>query len=159
MRELFNVKVVVAGMVFAIFLLATFLTFLWYAQDIEPPNGQTTAVFLVIPAPSITPPQPIPSPTSLSTPTASAPVPPPPGGIAVGALVQVTGTEGSGLRLRSSPSLAGDVLFIAIDSEVYQVMEGPQGVDGYQWWRLQNPYDATVQGWAVANYLVVVQNP
>jgi len=51
------------------------------------------------------------------------------------------------------------VRFLAIDGEVFQVMDGPVELDGYTWWLLQAPYDPNVQGWAVADFMIVVQNP
>jgi hypothetical protein len=51
------------------------------------------------------------------------------------------------------------VRFLGLEAEVFQVSDGPRQVDGYTWWFLVAPYDASVQGWAVANYLAVVQNP
>jgi len=61
--------------------------------------------------------------------------------------------------LRSEPGLKGTVRFLGLEAEVFQVYDGPQQADGYTWWFLVAPYDANVQGWAVANYLNVVQNP
>jgi hypothetical protein len=39
------------------------------------------------------------------------------------------------------------------------VEDGPKDVDGFTWWYLVGPYDASRRGWAVSNYLSVVQNP
>jgi hypothetical protein len=83
----------------------------------------------------------------------------PSGVLFVGANVQIAGTGGDGLRLREGPSLNGQILFLAYEGEIYQVMDGPQDVDGYTWWYLIAPYDEKVQGWAVANFLAIVQNP
>lgn len=81
------------------------------------------------------------------------------GMISVGAYVQITGTGTDGLRLRESPGLDGKVKFIGIEAEVFLVQDGPREADGYTWWFLTAPYDDTVQGWAVSNYLSVIQNP
>jgi hypothetical protein len=87
------------------------------------------------------------------------PLPPASEAISIGALVQVSGTGGDGLRLRAEPGLNSQVLFLGLESEVFQVSDGPRQADGYTWWLLVAPYDPTLSGWAVANYLVVVQSP
>jgi hypothetical protein len=116
-----------------------------------------TAIVHVIPLPSATPTPLPPTPTPEAAPT--QPVPAASGNIVVGAFVQVTGTGGDGVRLRAEPGLNGTVRFLGLEAEVFQVSDGPRQVDGYTWWFLVAPYDASVQGWAVANYLAVVQNP
>jgi hypothetical protein len=63
------------------------------------------------------------------------------------------------LRLRSEPGLNGVVRFLGLESEVFQVKDGPRQVDDYTWWFLVAPYDASIQGWAVGNFLVPAQNP
>jgi hypothetical protein len=74
-------------------------------------------------------------------------------GFGVGDLVEVTGTGGDGLRLRQSPGLNSKVIGLGVDNEVFKVEDGPQTVDGYEWWSLINPYDSSRQGWAVGRYL------
>jgi hypothetical protein len=68
-------------------------------------------------------------------------------------LVEVFGTEGEGVRMREGPSLQATVRFVALESEVFEVIEGPVPADGYIWWRLSNPYDPTKGGWAVGQFL------
>jgi hypothetical protein len=48
---------------------------------------------------------------------------------------------------------------LGVEAEVFQVRDGPRDVDGYVWWFLVAPTDETRGGWAVSNYLAVVQNP
>jgi hypothetical protein len=72
--------------------------------------------------------------------------------------VQISGTEAMACACVRR-GLEGVVRFLAIESEVFQVTDGPREVDGYTWWYLTAPSDGTVQGWAVANYLAVIQNP
>jgi hypothetical protein len=81
------------------------------------------------------------------------------GVIAKGALVQISGTGGDGLRVRSEPGLQGEVLFVALEAEVFQVVDGPRQGDGFTWWYLAALYDNSLSGWAVANFLEVIQNP
>ncbi len=108
----------------------------------------------------------IPLPTPTLAPTAT-PVPPPtapptegpqpgPGGahsFSLGQLVTIAGTEGEGLRLRQTPGLDAAVRLVALESEVFQVVEGPVSADGYLWWHLTNPYDSSKDGWGADQYL------
>jgi len=73
--------------------------------------------------------------------------------------VQITGTGGDGLRLRSEPGLGNTIRLVAMESEVFLVLEGPQTGDGLTWWYLAAPYDETRRGWAVSNYLATVKSP
>jgi hypothetical protein len=81
------------------------------------------------------------------------------GTIGIGGYVQISGTEGQGLRLRTVPGLSGDQAFLGFDEEVFEVRDGPQVVDGYTWWYLVAPYDETRVGWAAADFLAVVPSP
>jgi hypothetical protein len=111
-------------------------------------------VLTVIPFPTDTP-TPLPTATLPPTavPTATSTPPPVVGEFAPGQLVQIQGTQGDGLRLRSSPGLDSDVRFLALESEVFEVQEGPVQADDYIWWFLVNPYDNSKRGWGVANYM------
>jgi hypothetical protein len=116
-----------------------------------PAEPWVTLVAAPTPTP-VTPTAPIP--TSEPTPT------PPPTldpdvdlGFAIGDLVEVYGTGGGGLRLRESPSLDATILVLGLDSEVFEVVGGPEYASGYLWVRLVNPFDPVKTGWAVANYL------
>lgn len=74
-------------------------------------------------------------------------------GIRVGIFVQITGTGNGGLRFRLSPGTSNDTLFIASESEVFEVKDGPITKDNFLWWYLSAPYDTSRSGWAVAQYL------
>ena len=106
----------------------------------------------------------IPAPTSTSgvppTPTIDPFAPTPaPTGIALGNYVQITGTNGEGLRIRSEPGLNGNPEFLGFDSEVFIIQDGPRSVDGYVWWSLVAPYDQSRAGWAAADFLAYIQPP
>jgi hypothetical protein len=159
LRSYITWKVLIGGILVTACLLAVLLAFLFSARNEQPGGASSTAVLYVIAAPSATPLAPLASATPSPTPTTANPESPTGGALTVGAYVQITGTGGDGLRLRADPGLAGTVRFLAIDGEVFQILDGPQDADGYSWWLLQAPYDPNVQGWAVADYLVVVQNP
>jgi hypothetical protein len=77
----------------------------------------------------------------------------------VGAYVRITGTGGDGLRLRAAPGLTGEPLFLAYDTEIFQIQEGPQDADGYTWWYLSTPYDSDRAGWAASDFLEPVSPP
>lgn len=106
----------------------------------------------------------IPAPTSTSSAPATATVDPfaptpAPTGIAIGNYVQIAGTNGEGLRIRSQPGLNGEPQFLGYDEEVFIVQDGPRQVDGFTWWYLVAPYDQTRVGWAAADFLSYIPAP
>lgn len=157
-RKLFTPWVIFGGIGVAILSLGVFLgTILALrAQPERKPLG--TAVLYIIPAPEDTKPVPTATPTLTPEPVIQ---PDPPGGVgvSVGALVQISGTGGTGLRIRTDPNLQGQVKFLGLEAEVFQVKDGPRQADGYSWWFLEAPYDTTLNGWAVGDFLQVIQNP
>ncbi len=156
-RYIFSPWVVGGAIALALALLCAALFALWVSRTGRSSAAPATAVLNVIPLPSLTPIPPTPSPTP--TQAAGEALPPPADDITLGALVQVSGTGGDGLRLRAQPGLNGQVLFLGLESEVFEVRDGPRQADGYTWWLLVAPYDPTVSGWAVSNYLKVIQKP
>ena len=120
----------------------------------EPPQAALTW----IPGPSKTP-QP-PTATLVPTSTATATFAPLQSGeLGIGSFVQIVGTEGVGLNIRSGPGLNNDVQFLGYDAEVFEVRDGPVEADGLTWWYLVTPVDQSRAGWAAADYLSVVANP
>jgi hypothetical protein len=95
-------------------------------------------------------------PTATIDPFAPTPVPT---GIAIGNYVQISGTDGEGLRIRSEPGLNGNPDFLGFDSEVFIVRDGPREVDGYLWWYLVAPYDESRAGWAASDFLTFIPSP
>lgn len=158
-RSYLTPGVIVSSILLAV-LFGGIVTFaVWITKPNMGDIATSTPILQVLTLPSTTPTVPTSTPMPELTPTASGLPSPPPGIIAVGAYVQVSGTGGDGLRMRSRPGLDGDVRFLGYEAEVFQVIDGPQSADGYTWWYLVAPYDESVQGWAVANFLAVVQNP
>lgn len=155
-----NFWVLAGAVVIGLGLVCITIISLWILRPGSETAAPGTAVLHVIPYQS---PTPIPiTPTARETEAASdsdAPPSPPSGNIVTGAYVQVTGTGGDGLRLRSEPGLGGEIEFLGLEAEVFLVEDGPVLEDGYTWWFLTAPYDESVQGWAVSNYLQTVQNP
>jgi hypothetical protein len=115
-----------------------------------------TPALIRIPRPSATPSA---QPTAVLTPTPTLEVFGPAGPIALGDLIEVFGTSGDGVRLRSAPDLEATINGLGMDSDVFQVDEGPVESEGRVWWYLVNPYDPAQQGWAVADYLRPLQGP
>jgi hypothetical protein len=150
-----NTWVIFGALGFAACLILVTITLIgWTRPRVAPEVGFAPADLTMIPAPTHTPSVP-PTPTfdPLATPSLAA------NAIGVGGYVQITGTEGEGLRLRATPGLSGAQLFLGFDEEVFQVNEGPQEVDGHTWWYLVAPYDQTRAGWAAADFLAVVPSP
>ncbi len=117
------------------------------------PEPAATPALTLIPFPTDTPTA---TATSPATPTPEAsvsPTAPAAGSFTLGELVQVQGTQGDGLRLRAEAGLNAEIRFLALESEVFEVQDGPIEADGYVWWFLVNPYDTGQRGWGVANYL------
>lgn len=114
-----------------------------------------TSEMILVPAPTLTP---SPTATQYHTPTATQRpgLPPAAGEIKIGDFVQITGTDGAGLRLRSGPGLNFEAKFLGMDAEVFQVKDGPTEASGIEWWYLVAPYDENRAGWAASNYLQIV---
>ena len=159
LRWIFDPWILLGAVGFGLALSATTLALLWLTRSNAAPILDATAAITVISLPTSTPSTPDPTQTPLVTQAATGLPPPPPENISIDAYVQVTGTGGDGLRLRTDPGLNSDVRMLGLEGEVFLVQEGPEEVDGYSWWYLVGPFDETRRGWAVANFMAVVQNP
>lgn len=122
-------------------------------------TGIPTAELTIIPGPTSTLYIPTPTLTRVPTITSNMPPSPMPGMIGVGSSVQIFGTEGSGLNIREEPGVSTDILFVALESEVFEIQDGPVVADEITWWFLVTPLDASRNGWAASNYLTLVANP
>ena len=153
-RQFFNGWVLLGAVLLAgLLTLVTFIAIGW-TQTPQPADvGFVPADLTMIPAPTLTSNAP---PTATPNPFAPTPVPT---GIAIGNYVQISGTEGQGLRIRSEPGLDGEFVFLGFDSEVFVVQDGPRVVDGYTWWYLTAPYDETRVGWAASDFLTYIPAP
>jgi hypothetical protein len=158
-RGFFNPFIVLGAIGVGLLLLGVMYILLKQNRSPQSPVGAVTAVLTIIPASTNTSEVPEIGSTEEITPTATVLPTPLPGSIVLGAYVQITGTGGDGLRLRSGPGLDHQALFLGVDAEVYQVEGGPEDADGYTWWQLVAPLDTSRSGWAVSDYLEVVQNP
>jgi hypothetical protein len=72
----------------------------------------------------------------------------------VGDHVRVFGTEGSPLRARETASLQAKPVVRFVADSVLEIVDGPQTVDGYTWWKVRG---APGEGWCVADFLVAVR--
>ena len=151
--------VIIGAVLFGLALFGLTIGVFWIFRPEPVPAAVSTAVLNVIRAPTATIPPPTPAPTIPVTPTLAVPPSPPEGTLGVGAFVQISGTGGDGLRIRSEASLQGTVQGLGVEAEVFQITDGPREADGYTWWYLTAPYEESRTGWAVANFLQPIQNP
>ena len=157
LSSLFNIRVILGALGIAgLLIFITLISVGWTKPGPLREYGFAPADLTVIPAPTSTPnvtPTYTPDPLIVGTPTLAPDV------IGVGGYVQIIGTDGEGLRLRSDPGLNGTPAFLGFDEEVFEVHDGPQAIDGYIWWYLVAPYDETRAGWAVADFLGAIPSP
>jgi len=153
LAPLINLWTVAGSCVLAGCLLgATVISIGWLRPRAPSQVGFTPADLTIIAPPTVT--------ASATATAAALPTPsPPPNQIAIGAYVQISGTGGDGLRIRSAPGLSSETVFRGQEAETFRVMDGPQDADGYTWWYLVAPYDEKRAGWAAAAYLAVVPPP
>ncbi len=155
-KPYFNRSVIFGAIGFAGGLIIVTLIFIgWTSPRLSPNVGFVPADLTMIPAPTHTPNATVPPAVdpSLLTPTLA------PNTIGIGAFVQITGTEGEGLRIRATPGLTSNTVFFGEESEVFKVRDGSQEADGHTWWYLVAPYDEARAGWAAADFLAVVPSP
>ena len=119
----------------------------------------STPEVTVLVAPTFTPVLPPPTSAATSTPGVTPGTAQPGGPIKIGIYVQIVGTGGDGLRIRSGPGTYNTTNFIGMDSEVFLVKGGPIQADNLSWWLLQAPYDKSRSGWAAGPYLAVISGP
>jgi hypothetical protein len=156
-QRLFTPRVLAAAVIVAVVLLVA--TFAWIEWSVPPAPDAAglLAVVTTIPRPTSTP-----APAASPTIDPYAPTPtftPLPGQIGIGSVVQISGTQGLGLRIRSEPGLDGKQLFLGFDTEAYTVVDGPRQVDGYAWYYLAAINDQTRTGWAASTFLTIIPQP
>lgn len=153
-RQLFNRWVILGALLFAGLLILITAVSIGFTTPLQTsPIGFAPADLTMIPAPTATSAAPATATVDPFAPSAT------PTGLAPGNYVQITGTEGQGLRIRSAPGLDGEFQFLAFDSEVFVIKDGPRTVDGYVWWYLVAPYDETRTGWAASDFLSFIPAP
>jgi hypothetical protein len=154
LNQLFNKWVILGALLFAGLLLLIAAIAIGFTSPLRSSDvGFAPANLTVIPASTVTSSAP---PTATIDPFAPTPAPI---GIAIGNYVQITGTDGEGLRIRMEPGLNSEPQFLGYDSEVFIVRDGPREADGYVWWYLVAPYDEARAGWAAADFLSYIPSP
>ena len=95
------------------------------------------------------------TPTNTPVPTATATASPTPVPVVmVGAQAVVSGTGTAQLRLRVRPGLKEGLLATLEDGTRLAVLDGPEAVDGYKWWKVRT--DDGQEGWVAVDWLVPV---
>ena len=151
--SLLNLWTILGALAFAgCLLLITLISIGWTQPHPSETQGFVPADLTIIAPPTATI-----NPTPTGTPSGT--VTPPPGQIGVGGYVQISGTEGAGLRIRSAPGLNSATVFRGDESETFQVKDGPKQADEHTWWYVVAPYDSTRAGWAAADFLAVIPSP
>jgi hypothetical protein len=152
-RSLINGWTVVGSLVIGMLLTLSLFAWLWFYRPA--PSAPAPAVMTLLPGPTSTVQFTLTPTVNIYIPTAT----PRPGDIAVGQYVQIKGTEGQGLKIRSAPGLNSDMVFLGYDSEVFLVKDGPIQKDEYTWWFLVAPYDTARSGWAASEFLSYISSP
>jgi hypothetical protein len=150
---------IIIAIIFGVVLLLAFIGLLTLTRTRTPQNTKPTAIITLIQFPTGTIQPPTTSPTPFDEPVPTSVPPSPQGTITLGGYVEVSGTGGDGLRLRSEAGINSDVRILAAEKEVFQVQDGPAEIDGYTWWYLVGLTDSSQRGWAVSNYLVEIPAP
>ncbi len=155
LKPYLNRFVIIGIIAFAgILLISTLILIGWTSPRFSPEVGFAPADLTMIPAPTHTPNATLLPPVDPNaTPTLA------PNTIGLSAYVQISGTGGEGLRIRSAPGLNSDTVFYGGESEVFVVRDGPKTADDHIWWYLVAPYDDTRAGWAASDFLSVVPSP
>lgn len=158
-RWLLDPWVIVGSLLVAIVLSGTFLLVVYANRATRVNPAVSTAILNKIAAPTFSL-SPQTSQSTLGTPPIANPLSTTSSEeIKIGTLVQVSGTGGDGLRIRVSPGLGNDVIFVVKDGDVFRVSDGPQEASGYTWWYLISTLDDNIRGWGVGNFLVISHNP
>ena len=74
-------------------------------------------------------------------------------GLSVGTLVEVHGTENTGLSVRPNPGTGGYLNFVAAEGEIFKIVDGPDSKNDYVWWKIESVNDPDRTGWAVGEFL------
>jgi hypothetical protein len=91
--------------------------------------------------------------TTEITPTTAGPTT----AIAIGNTITIVGTGGDGLAVRQGPGRDYQHIFVANEGDQFEVQDGPREADGYTWWYIVDTQNADRFGWAVADFMQVVQ--
>jgi len=79
-----------------------------------------------------------------------------PEGFSIGAYVTIEKTQGAGLKIRPNPGTGGETSFIAMDGDLFVIIDGPDERNGYSWWKLQGFEDKSLVGWGASDYFSLI---
>jgi hypothetical protein len=124
---------------------------------------ETPDSFPIVPASATIPPEFVPDRTNpenfaLAGPTLVTPfMTPTPRPLAVGEAIIVTDVLPDQLNIRDQPGVTTGsfIVFQANEGARFTIVDGPRQADGLTWWRIQDPNNATIVGWAASIYLRV----
>jgi hypothetical protein len=139
------------GLVALVGLAVVALWGVYLLRDRMPSGGPTPMPIIWTPTPAPTSP-PTATPTDEPPPTVSP-------DIAIGVYVQVTGTQGVGLSMREGPGSNYARMDVALDGEVFIVVDGPRQAGEYDWWKIRDPDDAEREWWGAGNFLEPIEHP
>jgi hypothetical protein len=95
------------------------------------------------------------TPGTTEQPTETTVEPPATGGeIYNGAIVAVANTGGSGVNMRSTASVDGEVVTVALDGTEFTVVGEAEEADGFVWWPVEGESGT---GYIVEDYLTLIQ--
>lgn len=141
-----------------VLLLTLMVCGLWALYLLRGPaaiGGPTPTPIIWTPTPVPTPlasPTPPPTEVAESTPTISP-------DIAIGRYVRVVGTGGYGLSLRSGPGENYTRMDVALEGEVFIVVDGPTVSGDSAWWKIRDWENEEREWWAVGNFMEPVEHP
>ena len=80
--------------------------------------------------------------------------PNPPGVFSVGTHIHIYKTGGDGLRIRSIAGFDGIPMYLGLEGEEYEIVEGPKINEGKIWWKIVSISNSQKIGWAVQDYFM-----
>jgi hypothetical protein len=73
--------------------------------------------------------------------------------------VRVEGTGGDGLNLRAGPGKDFTRLGLALEGELFIVVDGPIMSGDSEWWKIRDPENGAQEWWAIEDFLAPVERP
>jgi hypothetical protein len=70
-----------------------------------------------------------------------------------GLKVIVQGTGGEGLRIHQTAGQDSPTIYLANESDLFVIIDGPVITGGYVWWRIKSSRAENILGWVVQDFL------
>jgi hypothetical protein len=70
-----------------------------------------------------------------------------------GKRVHVNNTGGEGLILRDFAGFDGKPLYLGLDEEEFEIIEGPIMIGDHIWWKIKSIVDPQKEGWSIQDFL------